>query len=505
METFNMLLQGLYVSITVTNILACVGGVFIGTLVGVLPGIGPVGAIALLLPFSMRMDVTSSLIMFAGIVHGAMFGGATSSILLNLPGKASSIILCIDGHQMAKKGRAGAALALAAISSFTAGSMGLIGLTFLAPVIAKYAVVCGPPEYFAMALFGLVTLTRLTGKSTLKSALMVTFGIMLGTVGMDSLTGISRFDFEVEQLRRGVELVIAAMGLFGVSEVIDFMVKPAFKPPQYNVRFRELYPSKEEFKQAIAPTLRGGVIGFVVGMLPGPALVICSFISYAIEKRISKNPQEFGKGAVAGVVGPESSNNAAASSLMVPLMSLGLPFCGVSAMLLSGFMLHGVTPGPDLITGHPALFWGLIASMYIGNVLLLILNLPLIGIFTTLLRTPMNLLMPVVLSITLVSVYTLNSSVFDIAMVLVMGMIGFFLKRTNFQGAPIVMGLILGPTMERGLVQGLIINNGNLMSFVTRPISGTILGLTLLLILYYILQWLVPVLRSLHQKGKLTT
>jgi putative tricarboxylic transport membrane protein len=490
METFNMLLQGFYISITSANLLACVSGVFIGTFVGVLPGIGPLGAIALLLPFSAKMNVTSSLIMFAGIVHGAMFGGATSAILLNIPGKASSIVLCKDGHQMAKKGRGGAALAIAAISSFIAGTLGLIGLTFCAPILANFALLFGPSECFATAILGLVMLTKLTGNSMIKSALMVTIGIMIGTIGLDSLTGIARFSFEVDELQRGIDLVIVAMGVYGISEVIDVMTQINLKVQPQSIRFKELYPNKEEIRRSIAPIFRGGVIGFCVGLIPGPALVIPSFISYALEKRISKHPEEFGRGAIEGVVGPESANNAASSSLMIPLLSLGLPFCGVSAIMLSGFTIHGITPGPTLITEHPDLFWGLIASMYIGNVLLLIINLPLIGIFTTLLRIPVNILMPIVFMIIIIGVYSINNSFFDLWLLIIFGIFGFFMKRTGYEPAPLIIGLVLGPILERGLIQALIINDGNLLTFFMRPISGTILMLAFLLIIYNVVKWI---------------
>ena len=490
MEVLQLLANGFSVSIAPVNLLACTAGVIIGTLVGVLPGIGPVGTIALLLPLSFSLDATASLIMFAGIYYGAMFGGSTTSILLNVPGEASSLITCMDGHAMAKKGRGGAALAVAAIGSFIAGTLGLVGLTFFAPLLANMALIFGPPEYFAIAVLGLIILTRLTGASMLKSALMATIGISLGTIGLDSLSGISRFTFSIDALQRGMEFSIVAMGLFGIGELLETIMAAGNKYQLQKVRFRELYPNREECRRSIAPIFRGGIIGFLAGLLPGPAGIISTFASYAVEKKRSKHPEEFGKGAVEGVAGPESANNAAASGTMIPLLSLGLPFSAVSAILLSGFMIHGIIPGPTLMEQHSDLFWGLIASMYIGNVMLLIINLPLVGIFASLLKTPVNILMPIVLMITMTGAYSINNSLFDLGLLLVFGVLGFFMKRTGYEPAPLVIGLILGPALETGLTQSLIIGNGDVSTLFMRPISGTILTIGFLIILHNIVSWL---------------
>jgi putative tricarboxylic transport membrane protein len=487
-DILGMLAKGFMVSLDPVNLAACALGVIIGTLAGVLPGIGPIGAIALLLPLSFNFDVTSSLILFAGIFYGAMFGGSTTSILLNVPGEAASIVTCIDGHAMARKGRAGAALAVAAIGSFIAGTMGLVGLTFFAPPLAELALVFGPPEYFAISVLGLVILARLTGGSPLKAALMVVVGIALGTVGMDGMTGVSRFTFEIDELHRGMEFVIIVMGLYGISEIISTMAEPVEKTVLQAVRFRELYPSGEEWRRSVGPIWRGGIIGFLVGLLPGPAATISTFISYAVEKRRSKQPEAFGHGAIEGVAGPESANNAAASATMIPLLSLGLPFTPASAILLSGFLLHGVTPGPTLVTEKPDLFWGMLASMYIGNVLLLIINLPLVGLFANILKTPMNILMPIVAMITITGAYAINNSIFDLWLLLIFGVLGFFLKKTGFEPTPLVIGLILGPTLERGLAQGLIIGNGDIWSIFTRPIAGTLLGIAAAIIIYNLIR-----------------
>ncbi|MBP2627006.1 MAG: protein of unknown function transrane [Firmicutes bacterium] len=493
METLTMLLHGFYISIMPINLLACTIGVLIGTLVGVLPGIDTISAIALLLPFSYGMNSTAALIMFAGIYYGSKYGGSTTAILMNVPGEAASVVTCMDGYPMAQKGRGGAALTVAAIGSFIAGTIGVIGLTMFAPPLAQAALSFGPPEYFAIALVGLIVLTKLTGTSLLKSALMALTGIMLGTIGLDSLSGISRFTFGVAELDRGFDLSILAMGIFGIGEILTVMTKPNTQNNVPAVRFRDLYPTSEEGRRSVAPMFRGGVIGFLIGLLPGPAGTISSFTSYALEKRCSKNPAEFGHGAIEGVAGPESANNSAISATMIPLLTLGLPFCGGTAILLSGFMIHGIIPGPALITQQPDLFWGLIASMYIGNLLLLIINLPLVGIFIQLLKTPLNLLMPLVAVLTLTGAYSINNSVFDLMWIIFFGIIGFFLRRTGLEPAPLIIGIVVGPELEQGLIQGLIICDGNIWGIFTRPLSGTILVLGLVFILYHTIRWLSKV------------
>lgn len=489
METIALLLQGFYVSLLPGNLIACMIGVLLGTLVGVLPGIDTVSAIALLLPFSYSMNSTAALIMFAGIYYGSKYGGSTTSILMNVPGEAASVVTCMDGYPMAQKGRGGAALTISAIGSFIAGTIGVLGLTLFAPLLAQLALHFGPPEYFALALVGLITLTKLTGTSILKSALMAVIGIMLGTMGLDSLFGISRFTFGISELDKGFDLSIVAMGVFGIGEILTVMTYQNKQPSVPDLDFRDLYPTKEELSRSIAPMLRGGLIGFIIGLLPGPAATISSFASYALEKRCSKNQAEFGHGAIEGVAGPESANNSAVSATMIPLLTLGLPFCGGTAILLSGFIMHGITPGPSLITQRPDLFWGLIASMYIGNLLLLIINLPLIGIFVRLLKVPINVLMPLVTALTLTGAYAINNSIFDLMWIVFFGIIGFFLNRTGLAPAPLIIGIVIGPELERGLIQGLIISNGSIWELFTRPISGTILALGLTFLLYNLMSY----------------
>jgi putative tricarboxylic transport membrane protein len=486
-----MLLHGFSISIMPTNLLACTIGVLLGTLVGVLPGIDTISAIALLLPFSYNMDSTSALIMFAGIYYGSKYGGSTTSILMNVPGEAASVVTCLDGYAMAQRGRGGAALTVSAVGSFIAGTIGVIGLTLFAPPLAQSALAFGPPEYFALALVGLIVLTKLTGTSTLKSILMVTIGIILGTVGLDSMSGISRFTFGIDELDRGFDLSLLAMGIFGIGEILTVMTESNKASSVPALRFRDLYPTREESRRSIVPIFRGGIVGFLIGLLPGPSGTTSSFISYAVEKYCSKNPAEFGQGAIEGVAGPESANNSANSATMIPLLTLGLPFCGGTAILLSGFMIHGIIPGPALITQQPDLFWGLIASMYVGNILLLIINLPLIGIFVQLLKTPIHILMPLVAVLTLTGAYTINNSVLDLMWIVFFGIMGFFLRRTGFEPAPLIIGIVVGPELEQGLVQSLIICNGSFTELFTRPIAGTILAVGTAFILYHIIHWLI--------------
>lgn len=500
LETLTMLLHGFSISILPTNLLACTIGVLLGTLVGVLPGIDTISAIALLLPFSYSMDSTAALIMFAGIYYGSKYGGSTTSILMNVPGEAASVITCLDGYAMAQRGRGGAALTVSAVGSFIAGTVGVIGLTIFAPPLAEAALAFGPPEYFALALVGLIALTKLTGTSVSKSILMATIGIMLGTVGLDSMSGISRFTFGIDELDRGFDLSLLAMGIFGIGEILTVMTAPQARSKVQTIRFRDLYPTREEYQRSTAPILRGSIFGFLIGLLPGPSGTTSSFVSYALEKYCSKNPTEFGHGAIEGVAGPESANNSANSATMIPLLTLGLPFCGGTAILLSGFMIHGIIPGPALITQQHDLFWGLIASMYVGNLMLLIINLPLIGIFVQLLKTPIHILMPLVAVLTLTGAYTINNSVLDLMWIVLFGILGFFLRRTGFDPVPLIIGIVIGPELEQGLIQSLIICNGNIWGLFTRPISGTILATGTLFILYHAIHWLM----NLKQRQKET-
>ena len=466
------LLQGFSVALTPTNLFFAFLGALLGTVVGVLPGIGPIGAMALLLGATYSLPPATALIMFAGIYYGSMYGGSTTSILVNIPGEPSSVVTCLDGNQMARRGRGGAALFIAAAGSFVAGSIALVILSWLAPILAEAALKFGPPEYFAIAVFGLLVLSQLSGQELLKSFLMVGVGLLLSTVGMDVITGQPRFDFGTIGLKQGVDFVPIAMGLFGVAEVLE-VAKESLddRKDVIRVKLRQLLPNRVEMKRSVGPTLRGSVLGFMTGLIPGPAAVISTFLSYTLERKISKRPKEFGQGAPEGVAGPESANNASAVGAFVPLLSLGIPFAPPTALLLSAMMIHGVTPGPMLIQERPDVFWGVISSMYIGNFMLLVLNLPLVGIFLHVLRTPRNLLMPLILLLCVVGVFAVNNSVVDLWIMLVSGIGGYFLRKMDFSVAPLVLALVIGPMMENALRQSLMLSLGSFGIFFTQPLS----------------------------------
>lgn len=470
------LLTALLIALQPFNLFACFLGALVGTLVGVLPGIGPTGTMALLLPITYGLGPTAGLIMLAGIWYGAQYGGSTTSILVNVPGEAASVITCIDGYQMARKGRAGAALAIAAIGSWVAGTLGVVGLMLFAPALANIALAFGPPEYFAIAFLGLVVLSNLTGKSPLKSFLMALLGIMLSTVGLDPISGADRFTFGIPELLGGIEFVPITMGLLGIAEILWVVVKPYEIKDVMNVRFRELYPSRLEVKRAIAPTLRGSILGFLIGLMPGPAAVVASFASYGLERKISKRPEEFGQGAIEGVAGPESANNSATSGGLVPLLALGLPFAPPTAVLLGGLMIQGVMPGPLLIQEHPEIFWGVIGSMYVGNLILLVLNLPLVGVFASITKVSPSSVIPSILLLTLVGAYGVNNSLFDVVVMLIAGLAGYLMRKLEFEPAPLVLGLVLGRIMEGALRRSMVIMDGNPWAFFQRPLSGILLS-----------------------------
>jgi len=484
MDVLTNLTQGFVTAMSMQNLTACFIGVLIGTIVGVLPGIGPVGAMALLLPFSFGLDAGTSLILLAGIYYGAMYGGSTTSILINVPGEAASVVTCMDGYQMAKKGRAGAALAVAAIGSWVAGTVGVLLMMLFAPMLGEAALAFGPQEYFAIAVLGMLLLSNLTGDSFVRSLLMFVLGMMISTIGIDAVTGYNRLSFGVLSLTRGVEFLPCAMGLFGMAEVFAIALRPYDVGNLIKVRFRELYPSRDELKRSIAPIARGSLLGFPIGLIPGPAAILSSLVSYRLEKGLAKRPDEFGKGAIEGVAGPESANNAAAAGAMVPLLALGIPFAPATAVLLGGLMIHGVAPGPTFMTSHASLFWLVVASMYIGNLMLLILNLPLVGVFASLTKVPPKTLIPVVTVVMLIGAYSLNNSYFDVFMLLLFGVLGFVLKVLDFSATPVLVGLVLGPVFEKGLRQAMILSDGNFFALFQRPISGTLLVLAILIALW---------------------
>jgi putative tricarboxylic transport membrane protein len=454
--------RDLFVALTPANLLACFVGTVLGTLVGVLPGLGPAGAMALVLPVTIKLGPTAGLIMLAGIYYGAMYGGSTTSILVNVPGEAASVVTTIDGYRLARRGRAGAALAVAAIASFVAGTFSVVALQVFAPAVARLALAFGPAEYFAFALLGLVLLSNLSGGSRPKALAMVVVGVMASTVGMDPLGGTVRFTFDLGGAQAGLSFVAVAAGLFGVAEVLASAASPEPAGAVTRVRFRELYPSREELRRAVPPMLRGTVLGFLIGLIPGPAATIASFVSYGVERRVSRHRDELGKGAIEGVAGPEAANNAAAGAGMIPLLSLGLPFTPSTAVLLSGMLLMSVTPGPFLLRDHPQVFWGVIGSFYVGNVMLLLLNLPLVGLFARVATIPSRWLMPGVLVLCALAAYADNNNLFDVWVMVAAGLAGYAMRGLGFSPAPLVLGLVLGPLLERSLLQALTIGRGDI-------------------------------------------
>ena len=482
MDFFGSILYGFQVTFQPINFLFCGAGVLVGTLVGVLPGIGPAGAMALLLPATFSFSSTSTIILLAGIYYGVQYGGSTTSILVNIPGEASSVMTCIDGHQMARQGRAGPALGIAAWGSFIAGTIANIGLMLVAIPLAHAALKLGPPEYFALMCTGLVIVTYLAQGSVLKAIMMGLVGIILGSIGLDLISGFPRFTFGINELTDGVGIVPLVMGLFGVSEILENL-EGNLQREVFKTRIRNLWPSFKDWMEAKWAIVRGSIIGFVLGILPGGGAVISTFVSYAVEKKISKHPEKFGKGAIEGVAGPESANNAAAGGSLIPLLSLGIPPNPIMAIFFSALIIHGIQPGPLLIKQHPDLFWGLVASLYLGNGLLLVLNLPLIGIWVKVLEIPYKILFPLILLFCLIGVYSMNNLSFDLYVMLFFGVVGWLMRKFGYEGAPLILAYVLGPMLENALRQSLLISQGSFLIFVTRPISAVALGFAFLLLL----------------------
>ena len=486
MDMIASLSLGFSVALDPMNILYCFIGVLLGTLVGVLPGIGPTATIAMLLPITFSLSPAGALIMLAGIYYGAQYGGSTTAILINLPGESSSAVTAIDGYEMAKKGRAGPALATAALGSFFAGTVGTLLLAFFAPPLARAALNFGAPEYFALIVLGLLMSIALAHGSILKALGMIVLGLLLGMVGQDIYTGQPRFTFGVRELYSGLNFVSVAVGVFGVAEILrnlenekgrDVMVKAV----------KNLWLTKDDFKRIVAPVLRGTALGSVLGILPGGGHILAAFASYSAEKRLSKHPEEFGHGAIEGVAGPESANNAAAQTSFIPLMTLGIPAHPVMALMVGAFILQGITPGPNVINDQPALFWGIIASMWIGNVMLVLLNLPLIGLWVKLLSIPYRALFPAIVLFACIGCYSINQNVYDVYAIAFFGVLGYVLMRFGCEPAPLLLGFVLGPLLEEHLRRAMIISRGDATVFLTRPISATLLGLALLAVIIAVL------------------
>ncbi len=449
-------------------------GCLVGTLVGVLPGIGPLSGISILLPVTFGLNATQAVIMLAGIYYGSQYGGSTTSILMRIPGEASSVMTCIDGNAMAKRGRAGAALCIAAVGSFVAGTFGVIMLTIVAPPLASIALKFGPPEYTALLILGLIFLAYMSSTSLVRTLLMACIGLLLGMIGIDNMTGHFRYSFDLAELGDGIGIVPVAVGLFGLGEILS---TPSHKVVGEVItpKYRELLPTRQEWRESAWPMARGTVLGFIIGIIPGSAHIISSFLSYALEKRISKHPERFGKGAIAGVAGPEAANNSASTGAFVPMLALGIPTGPITAVLIGALMVHGVNAGPQLVTEHPNVFWGFVASMYVGNLMLLLLNVPLVGLFVSVLRIPYAYLYPLIIMFCIVGVYEVSHSIVDVWIMLIMGVVGYALRKFSFDPAPLVLGLVIAPLFEQSLRQSLIMSNGNYLIFFNRPIALVLL------------------------------
>jgi len=482
MEALSGVLHGFSVALQPINLLYCFLGVLIGTLVGVLPGLGPASAIALLLPTTFHVSPVAATIMLAGIYYGAMYGGSTTSILVNIPGEAASVVTCLDGYRMARQGRAGPALGMAAFASFIAGTFSIVALTFLAPVLANVALKFGPPEYFALIVLGLTILAYLAEGSMVKALMMAGLGIIFSSVGLDTISGSYRFTYGFLVLSDGLGLIPVVMGLFGLAEVF-LNLEGTLTQEIFEKKIKGLMPNSQDWKDASGAISRGTILGFFLGILPGGGAIIASFTSYALEKRLSKHPEKFGTGVIEGVAGPEAANNSAAGGAFIPLLTLGIPANPVMAILLGGLMINGLQPGPLLIKNAPDVFWGVIASMYLGNVMLLVLNLPLIGMWVKVLKIPYYILFPLIILFCLVSSYSLNNNIGDAIVTVVFGVLGYLLKKFGYEGAPLILALVLGPMLEESLRQALIISQGSFAIFLASPISAALIGLALVLLL----------------------
>ena len=491
MDIFAGLLQGFQVALTPGNLMMCALGVVLGTVVGVLPGLGPPATIAMLLPLTFKLEPTGALIMLAGIYYGAKYGGSTTSILLNVPGESASVVTCLDGYQMARKGRAGAALGMAAIASFIAGTFSIVMLMLVAPPLAQLSLAFSSPEYFALMVFGLTLVVLLAGTSLTKALLALFVGLWIASMGTDLFTATSRFTFGQVELIGGIDFIIVAIGVFAVGEVLgNIEPRDPAKALAVPKGLRNLLPTREDFRRCRFAFVNGSLVGFIIGILPGAGSTIASFLSYGIEKGFSRHPEEFGHGAIEGVAAPEGANNAETGGSLVPLLTLGIPGSGTTAVLLAALILWGFKPGPLFIQDSPALFWGLVASMFIGNVLLLLLNLPLVAVFAQLLKVPTYAMFPLILGVSLVGVYAGASSLFHLGLLALFGLLGYAMRKLDYPTGPLVLGLVLGDPMEKALRQSLMMSGGDI-SILFRPIPSVLLALAALLLL-------VPLVRKFN-------
>jgi putative tricarboxylic transport membrane protein len=483
MDVITGLAQGFAIALQPVNLLWCFVGVALGTIVGVMPGLGPPATIAMLLPLTFLMQPASAMIMLAGIYYGAKYGGSTTSILLNVPGESSSVVTCLDGYQMARKGRAGPALGIAAIASFVAGTVGVVGLMLVAPPLARMALAFSSPEYFGLMALGLAMVVLLAGRSLVKALLSLLVGLWLAGIGTDLFTSVSRFSFGRIELLSGIDFVVVAIGVFALGEVLaNIETREAGTTLPVPKGVRNLLPTRQDLRDCRFAFLNGSLVGFLVGVLPGAGSTIASFVSYGIEKAVSRRREQFGTGVVEGVAAPEGANNAETGGALVPLLTLGIPGSGTTAVLLAALVLWGFRPGPLFLSDNPSLFWSLVASMYIGNVMLLVLNLPLVPLFAQVLRAPAYVLYPVIVGVSIVGVYSASTSLFDLALLAGFGLLGYVMRKLDYPAAPLILGLVLGSAMERALRQSLMMSGGSLSILVSRPISALMLSFAVLVL-----------------------
>jgi TctA family transporter len=495
MDVFSNLILGFGVAVSPINLLYAGIGVMLGTLIGVLPGVGPVATIAMLLPITFNLDPVAALIMLAGIYYGSQYGGSTTAILVNIPGEAASVVTCLDGYQMARQGRAGPALAVAALGSFFAGCVATLIIATVAPPLAELALKFGPSEYFSLMVFGLIAATVLAHGSLIKAIAMVVFGLLLGLIGTDVNSGVLRFTFGIPELSDGIGFVIVAMGMFGIAEIVSNLELKGDREV-FTKKVSHLFPTREDFKRSWAPVLRGTALGSFLGILPGGGALLSSFGAYTVEKKISKHPEEFGKGAIEGVAGPEAANNAGAQTSFIPMLTLGIPGNAVMALMIGALMIQGIAPGPQVMTEKPELFWGLIASMWIGNLMLVVLNLPLIGIWIKLLTVPYRFLYPAILVFMAIGVFSLSNNPWDVLVMAAFGLLGYVCVKLECEPAPMILGFILGPLMEENLRRAMLLSRGDPTVFLTKPISAGFMIASVLLLLAVAL----PALRKAREQ-----
>ena len=501
MDTVDALLHGFSIALKPNNLLYCFIGCLWGTVVGILPGLGPLAGLTLLLPLTYKLDPASAVIMLSGIFYGAMYGGSTTSILVRIPGEAASIVTCLDGHAMARQGRAGPALVIAAIGSFIGGTASIVGLMLFAPPLAKLMLAVGPAAEFALMLLALLIVSFISGAAPVKTLAMVLCGLLIATIGLDPITAFPRFMFGLPELSEGLSFVAIALGLFGVSEIL-LNLESIAKVHVIRPTLASLVPRWKDLKESTPAIGRGTIIGFVFGFIPGISHVISTFVSYAVERKLSREPEKFGTGKIEGVAGPETANNATTGSAMIPLLVLGIPALPATAILLTALVIHGVQPGPQLVTQHPDVFWGLIASMYIGNVVLLVLNLPLVGLFVNLLRVPYAYLAPIVLLVSMVGIYSISANASDIMVMAVFGIIGYALRKARFDPAPLLLAIVLGDRMEVSLRRALTISKGDWWALLQGAVSKVLVGAVLLLVVLQAAAWLVGYRKAMADSDK---